>query len=309
MAIEIIGENDNPLNVEDPNQEAQTPSGAVGVPDVGGAEMPDGGTDEPVAGVTEQEPPEDPMEDPTEDPQGEQSKGKDADPDKEKEDPEAGEFFVGDTEVEVTVPDDIRSELTDKGLDVDQIVKEMYSKGGNGRPSEDTMGKLYELYGKFSVDSYFNALEVQNRNTLETQSREEEDLAKAEEARFDECVEMLGGQEVWDSLESFALDTLSDEELNDFNEVMQSGLPFAQNLALVDLKAKMGQAKGDSPEGLMTPDSASQESEGVSSPLSKSDYLREVGVLSEKYRYDPKGFNKASKELDARRRLGMQRGL
>lgn len=301
MAIEIIGENDNPLNVEDPNQEAQTPSGAVGVPDVGGAEMPDGGTDEPVAGVTEQEP--------TEDPQGEQSKGKDADPDKEKEDPEAGEFFVGDTEVEVTVPDDIRSELTDKGLDVDQIVKDMYSKGGNGRPSEDTMGKLYELYGKFSVDSYFNALEVQNRNTLETQSREEEDLAKAEEARFDECVEMLGGQEVWDSLESFALDTLSDEELNDFNEVMQSGLPFAQNLAMMDLKAKMGQAKGDSPEGLMTPDSASQESEGVSSPLSKSDYLREVGVLSEKYRYDPKGFNKASKELDARRRLGMQQGL
>lgn len=304
MAIEIIGNNDNPLNVEDPQQETQTPEVETEQLPTEGSENPEGDVETPEGDAPEGE---------TEEQEGEEPEGeeeKESDKDKDKDETEEGEFFIGDTEVEITVPDDIRSELTEKGLDVDQIVKEMYSKGGNGRPSEGTIGKLYELYGKFSVDSYFNALEIQNSNTLESQAREEEDLSKAEAARFDECVEMLGGQEVWDSLEAFALENLSDEELKDFNEVMGSGLPFAQNLALLDLKAKMGQDKGDSPDGLVTPDSsAAPEADEVGAPMSKQEYLREVGVIGEKFRYDPKGFDKASKELDARRRLGMQRGL
>lgn len=296
MAIEIIEQGNDyvPDMAAQPNSEEQQAQATSTEEhetstDGGLQDDPQSSTEDPSTNADVPEPEED-------------SEGKEDDDSSDSSEPE---YYFGDEPVDVTVDDDIRAELDAKGIDVDAIVAEMYGKEGNGRPSEESMGKLYEAFGKFSVDAYFNALDIQNNAAVEASKAEIEAAEAAQEQRWSDVCEMIGGEEAWDELSAFADESLTDEELQSFNEIMESGMEFAQNLALIDLQQKMASKKGDAQVKLLDGQNSVYTQGGDDSPMSREEYIRETGKLSQQFPHDKEGYAKAQARLDARRRAAL----
>ncbi|AAP48770.1 scaffolding protein [Salmonella phage SP6] len=221
---------------------------------------------------------------------------------------EEARYFFGEHEVIIEVPDDVTEALKEKGIDAMQVARELYGEGGRFELSEETKQKLYDAFGKFAVDAYLSGLKAQN----ETFFLREETAAKEAEAanaqRYTDIAKEVGGDEGWSRLEEWALDTLSDEELEAFNAVMQSGNQYLQQYAVRELEGRRKAAQGDDKPNLIEPTATAAASED-NAPLSREQYIREIAQLGQKYGRDRKGMAEAQARLDARRRAGMARGL
>ena len=252
-------------------------------------------TDNPADTVTPQEPQETPQE--PEEPQG------DTDPNAPKEDPvePQGESesinvqFEG-IDVPVDVPADVVAQLSDVGLKADEVVKELYD--GEFGLGEETKAKLYEKYGQGLVDTYLGAIKSHNELVVKQMGEATAAQEQANEARWNETLEQVGGEDNWNTMETWAADNLTDAQFDEFNSVMEGGNAYAQKLAVQDLMAQYRNAEGDHSLNLVNGDTTKPS--GDDSALSREQYLAVIGT--QEYKDNPAKF-------DAMRRKGMQKGI
>lgn len=221
---------------------------------------------------------------------------------------EVGECYFGDTAVEIDIPQDVSDALKEHGIDAVAVANELYAKGGEFKLSPETREKLDKAFGKFAVDAYLGGLKAQNEGFLHQLTRDAEAAEKANGERFDAVAKEVGGADGWANLERFALETLSDEELTGFNEVMKSGNQYLQMYAVRELETRRKAAQGDDKVTLVDATSTAS-GDGDNSPLSAQDYIRSIAELGKKYGNDRVGRAAAEKALDARRMAGMKAGL
>lgn len=197
----------------------------------------------------------------------------------------------------VEVPEDLRAELTAKGIDVNAVVTELYTSEGFVL-TEATKATLDTAFGKNTVDLFLSALKSQNENTFKNHADSIAAVSQAEEAAWNETAEQIGGAENWPALEAFALATMTDTALEEFNKVMASGNRYAQKLAIGDVYSKFKTAEGDPAAVLVQADGVPDGSEGA--PLSYSAY--QTLIRSGEYRKNPKLY-------DSLRRAGQAAGI
>lgn len=244
-----------------------------------------------------------------EDPKGETQEGEGKDEDKPAESSqEEVSYFFGGEEVTIEVPQEVEEELKAKGLDAYAIAAELYAKDGDFSLSEETKQKLYDAFGKFAVDAYLSGLKAQNEAFMLRSENESKEREAADVQRFTDISKECGGEEGWNRLEEWALESLSDDELTAFNAVMQSGNQYLQMYAVRELEARRKAAQGDDEVTLVQP-SAPAVDASDNSPLSAQEYIREISQLSQRFGRDRKAAAEAQAKLDARRRAGMAKGL
>lgn len=244
-----------------------------------------------------------------EDPKGETPEGEGKEEDKPAESPqEEVSYFFGGEEVTIEVPQEVEEELKAKGLDAYAIAAELYAKDGDFSLSEETKQKLYDAFGKFAVDAYLSGLKAQNEAFMLRSENEAKEREAADVQRFTDISKECGGEEGWNRLEEWALESLSDDELTAFNAVMQSGNQYLQMYAVRELEARRKAAQGDD-EVTLVPPSAPAVDTSDNSPLSAQEYIREISQLSQRFGRDRKAAAEAQAKLDARRRAGMAKGL
>lgn len=229
-----------------------------------------------------------------------------SEPDDTKTDTPVDYFFNGQS-VEIEIPDDVDAALKEKGLDARAISAELYSKDGEFKLSEETLGKLYEAFGKFSVDAYLSGLRAANEGFIHNQARQEEARVAADAERFTTVAKECGGEEGWGRLESFALEHLSDEDLAMYNEVMSSGNQYFQTFAIRELEQRRKQIQGDDSVELLQPDGLNKDT--ANGPMSQAEYISAIAELGTKFKGNRAGAAEAERALDARRRAGIARGI
>lgn len=213
------------------------------------------------------------------------------------------QLFFGEQQINIKVDPTHREELAAHGLDADAVVKELFAKGNEDlKLSDETYDKLVKAFGKFSVDTYLGSLKQQVDFDIKADLAAAEEHEKATEALWQATLERVGGEEGWKSLEQYALENLSDAELNDFNDVMNTGNAFTQKLAIDHLMGQMKAHKGDGRPDLITADSVPQ-NETQGGALSRAEYIKEVARVSKEFQYDKDGYRKAMADLDARRAM------
>ena len=205
------------------------------------------------------------------------------------------DYKYSDTSVEIDIPDDLRSELAAKDLDVDELAKELYS--GEFSLSDETRAKLDEAYGKFVVDSFLSSLKVQNDLNIQSHKDITAKQEAADKVAWDAAMEQVGGEDGWAAMESWAVQNLDDSAFDGFNKAMESGDPYLQKLAIQDMQGKYRESEGDTSVRLLEGETSAPKIEGA---LSASDYA--ALFKSGEYSKDPNKY-------DAMRRQGQKRGI
>lgn len=238
-------------------------------------------------------------------PKGAEGDSKDDASEQDSVDGLSEELYFNGQQIQVEVPEDIQSNLEEAGVNVNQVINELYSKDGDFTLSEETRAPLDAKYGKGIVDTYLNALKTQNETVLKNL---EDDKASAEEAdrqAIEWSNEMVGGEENWNALEEWAANNLEDSQVDSFNKAMDTGDPWIQEMAIHKLANQMNEAEGDTAVTLISGDANSNADSG---PLSAQDYISAMtGKDFTSLRGDERAA--AQSKLDARRRAGMQRGM
>jgi hypothetical protein len=144
----------------------------------------------------------------------------------------------GDLEVEAVIDEGVNNMLNEKGFDGVELTKALYD-GEFGLPDE-TMQALYEAYGQFQVDTYLDALKAKADLLQYTTAEQTKAIEEANQARWDMATELVGGEQGWDNLQAWldsdaSQEVVTNEELAQFNEIMQDGTEYMQKLAIESL--------------------------------------------------------------------------
>jgi len=201
-------------------------------------------------------------------------------------------------DVTVNIPADLANAVAEKGIDAEAITKELYSPEGL---SQETRDALNEAFGKWQVDAYLKGLDALNRENIAQFKTETENNAKAQETAWNETLEIMGGEDRWADLDSFATNTLSQEDLDEFNAVMKDGTLKMQKLMIHDLWNQFESA--GKPEPTASLDLEKGENIPVSdtkSAISQAEYFE--AFQNGEYRKDAQAW-------DARRKAGMLKGI
>lgn len=216
------------------------------------------------------------------------------------------EFFYGEGSVGIEIPDDVSAELSAKGLDAKVLAAELYRKDGNFELTKETREKVDAIYGKFAVDAYLNALKTQNDSFLRSGKEQVAAKEQADASRFTEIAGLVGGEEGWDKLTSWGNENLTSEEIDELNEVMQSGNPSLQKFAIQMLHNKQRAAEGDPEAVLVEADQTATRDGGA---LSAEAYRVAEQEVRKTFRGNQRGYQEAVAKLDARRRAGHAKGI
>lgn len=254
-------------------------------------------------------PTEEPEPEPTEEPEPEPEPAEEPSP---SEDPV---FTYNGQEVELEVPEDLNQMFTDKGLDLQAVTAELYS-GDEFGLSDETKEALYAQFGKFSVDSYLSGLKAQNDLSM---SRFEQDAKAVETAAaeaWEQTLGIVGDEAGWNSLMDYADENLTDQDRDDWNEIMESNNWTMQRLAIQDLANRAG-IKAESAPSSLHPAQANGSMVGDSLELAEANGgdsrgTGDTGALSraEYQKLWSASLPAAERDaLDARRRAGIQKGL
>lgn len=221
------------------------------------------------------------------------------------------EYFFGEDQVEVEVPEDIAAAFAEKGIDSNQVLSELFAKGGKFELTPKTKAKLDEAFGKPLVDGYLNLYRQQNKLAVDQFKAD----AAAQERLHTEITSdfntLVGGDDGWSELDKWAAENMSEAELASFNAVMQ--LPpenwKAQRAVIEAMQIKrgavvektegtgMGELIGDDGEA------GKRNSEGLPQTLTMAEFQSMMGT--EKYRKDPA----YAARVDAIRRASKQAGI
>ncbi len=256
--------------------------------------------------------PEDPKpEDPKpEDPKPEDPKPEDPKPEDPKpEDQDEPEFFYGETQVKVEVPDEVNAAFESKGLDANEVVKELYAKGGDFTLSEETKAKLDEAFGGPMVDAYLTMAKKINDGHVEGMKAKQQEAEQAQADIEAWGFEQVGGEDAWNEMEEWALANLEDQELEDFNAAMASGNKFVQGLALKHMQQRWKGTEGDGGVDLITGNDGQPADN--SGPLDAEGYREASRKADEEFRRtrDRQTWQATKAKLDSRRRKGLERGI
>lgn len=221
------------------------------------------------------------------------------------------EYFFGDDQVEVAVPDDIAAAFADKGIDANQVLSELFAKEGKFELTAETKAKLDEAFGKGLVDGYLNLYRQQNEMAVKQFKSDAEAQSKLHEQITSDFSTLVGGDAGWGELDAWAAENMSETDLASFNAVMQ--LPpehwQAQRAVIEAIQIKRGAVKTET-EGtgmgqLIGDDTTAGGSPtaGLPQTLTMAEFQGIMG--SEKYRKDPQ----YAARIDAVRRASKQAGI
>lgn len=203
-----------------------------------------------------------------------------------------------DCEVSVVIPADLANFTAEKGIDAQEVAKELYSEKGL---SDDTKNKLYEAFGKWQVDAYLKGIEATNKMNMSDFRANHKAATDAEAEAWKETMTLMGGEDRWADLDSFALKTLNEAEIKEFNDVMSKGSLHMQKLMIADLWGKF-QAAGApvAPVQLDLETGSNSNASDTGSAITQAEYFN--AFKTGEYRKDPKGW-------DARREAGLKKGI
>ena len=147
---------------------------------------------------------------------------------------------------------DVANFLSNVGLDYNEIHEEVTN---NGQLSEETYQKLAEKgLSKNVVDSYIAG----RQSKVSSESQEVDQFTS-------QMIELVGGEESFNQMADWASQSLSEQELNDYNEAVSSGDPFKAHKAVMDLQGKYEKAFGKSPNLVRGNKSKSTQPQGFKS--------------------------------------------
>lgn len=218
-------------------------------------------------------------------------------PDDKSTDTEVEPLMFNGAEVDVDIPEDITEQFAKHDINAKELVADLYS-GDEFSLSEENHEKLSSIYGKTIVDSYISAIKGQNEMAENALAGQKAAQDTANENVWNETVEQVGGEDKWDELEGWAGKSLSDEQFNDFNSVMETGSRYAQKLAVADMMSRRNSVEGDDSPSLVEGENGNKG--GATDALSRAEYLQ-LHTTGE-YAKNPSKF-------DAMRRIGQTRGL
>lgn len=248
-----------------------------------------------------------------------ENKTTDSDPDKKEEPSEENKpeeeetegYYFGDVQVDVEVPQDISNALKEAKIDEGKLLKELFSKEGKFELSEATRKSLDKAFGKTMVDGYLNLFKGQNSQALESYKQEAAKLEETIKANGEDFTKLVGGDEGWSELAEWAGESLKEEELAQFNAVMQ--LPpehYAAQRAVVEAlqikrQAALQQANGDSRVTLPTDGVAAPDRTAAGLPESLTRAQFQDIYTSVRYKTDAA----YAAQIDNIRRASQKRGI
>ena len=202
--------------------------------------------------------------------------------------------------VEVTVANDpeveaLFNENKEKlgNLDINKVNRELFSEAGLTEPTKQ---KLYEVFGKASVDMYLKGWKAQNDAALaQNDAFSTQYQSMADDATGGKLTEVL----------KWANDNLKPGEYQDYAELVNSGNLKVARMALKELttrsglKASVEEKKSSARETGMKPNGLGADAADTS-PINAAQYQQ--AIVSREYYKDPAGW-------DARRRAGQAQGI
>lgn len=220
-------------------------------------------------------------------------------------------LYFGDVPVEVEVPAEISEALKGAKIDEAALLKELFAKDGKFEVSEKTKAALDKAFGKTMVDGYFGLFRQQNQQSLDGFKKEAADTAASMKANGEDFDKLVGGDEGWGKLAEWAGENLSEQELSQFNAVMQlDGKHYQAQRAVVEalqIKHSAHQQKlnGDPSVTLPTDEGsgANRSTDSLPETLTKAQ-AQEIW-RSERYKKDPK----YAEAVDNIRRASQKRGI
>lgn len=284
-----------------PAPEAATPPAEPETP-----ETPEASTEAPAEASKAEEAPTQPTE-PKEAPEGQTEPSDD--------------LMYNGYKVTVSIPDDINTELTGKGLDAQALVNELYTSE-NFTLSDETRAKVDAIYGKAVVDSYLAGLRAQNDTNFRNYEQSQKDAQEAADQAWTETQEVIGGgEEVWDAMSDWADGAMTEQQRADWDMIMEGDNVMMQQLAIKELHGRWVEAGGGvDGEGNVHPAQAAPSSmtgqsneslelvdldggggnASAGGAISAAEFT--AAFRSGEYFKDPEGW-------DARRNLGITKGL
>lgn len=217
------------------------------------------------------------------------------------------EYFFGEQQVHVEVPDEIASALKEAGVDQKELLGQLFKKDGDFSLDEATRTKLEDKFGKLMVDGYLNMYKGINSQTLEKVSSDKEAQAATEAQEGKAYSEAVGGEEGLLLMEDYIIKNFDESQIAAYNAVMENGDHASQMLIISQTKQLQAMAdklvNGDKSVSLIGEKDANNN--GVSSPLDKG-YLTNAEYNSmmndDKYWTDKAYMNK----VDAARMAGFK---
>lgn len=208
----------------------------------------------------------------------------------------------GDMEVNVEIPVEVANLAGEKGLDVQAMSKELY-ESEDFTLSQESLDALKEAgIAQWQVEAYLSGIKAKNDAIINGYKQEVETKTANEQKAWEATLEVMGGEDRWNDMAAYATETLEDDELDEFNEVMEKGTLRMQQLMIKDLYNRFSQAGApkapvvlDLEEGATGGDP----SKG-SEALSAAQYLELL--RTGEYKKDPDKY-------DYLRRLGLSKGL
>lgn len=163
-------------------------------------------------------------------------------PEGEKEDDaDAPQYFFGDQQVDIEVPEEIGTALTEAGLDEKAVMAELFAKDGKFELKPETRAKLDEKFGKLMVDGYLKMYKGLNDQQMAEIARQTQSAEEATKAIQTEYAEIVGGAEGLEALEAYVL-TLDEKQIASYNAVMGGDSWDAQKMVLGMLRGQMAAA-------------------------------------------------------------------
>lgn len=205
-------------------------------------------------------------------------------------------------DVQLAIPKDVANFCQQNGLDAEAITRELY-ESESFKLSDETIQPLYEKFGKWQVDAFFDGIKAKNEAVFNEFKTASETKANQEKAAWDSTLEIMEGQDRWDDMASWAMTNLTPDEIDEFNLVMSKGTARVQALMIRDMFSRFKQAGAPAAPAnppLELEEGMNDNNQQALQALSHTDYHKLLA--SGEYRKDPGKY-------DAMRRLGMQKGL
>jgi len=207
----------------------------------------------------------------------------------------------GDYEVSVSIPVEVANFAAENGIDAKAISEELYGSE-DFTLGEETMTTLYEKFGKWQVDSYLGGIKAKNDALIGDHKTNTVAAEEASTKAWESTMEMMGGEDRWDDLSAYATSNLSDDDLAEFNQVMESGSLRVQQLMVKDLWSQFdASGKPVAPVTLDLEDGSNSGDPETGGGAITAAQFKESFSNGE-YRKDPAVWDK-------RRRAGMAKGI
>lgn len=181
----------------------------------------------------------------------------------------------------------IISALSGAGMDVNAVAAEYESEGGL---KDETKQSLYGIFGQQVVDNYFSGLEAQAKAGAEKQSAEERSI-----------IDAVGGDEVWQTVTSWANGPNADaESVEAFNAALDTG-----NAAIIKATAQALKGSYERANGTLRPSSVVT---GTSASPSSSRGFESNAQMIQAIN-DPRYASDPAYRSEVQRRIGASPGL